>query len=338
MVKLSVVVPVYNVEKYVARCLDSVTAYGGGIMDAGGDAGYEVIVVNDGSTDSSGKIAEEYAARYPGLVRVINTPNAGVCRARNLAIEKAQGEYLYCIDSDDYLIDGGMEEILQATKRGCDIWIFDAVSVREDGSEIRYIKGCALDEHITLDEYPGLILEIPNVWNKLIRRSLFTDNGISFPDIWFEDLVAVLKLYPFARSVEYSPRPLYRYVQRPNSITNCKNTRRNLEIITAVDEVIAFYKSRGEYERLYRELEYLAFYCQFLTASVRVNLAEWNTPVQDELIDDYIKKFPTYLDNPYIAKMPTLHKLLMVLFAKKKYALIHFLMKTNNILKRKNLY
>lgn len=329
MLKLSVIIPVYNVEKYIAKCLDSVVCCDG--------ADYEIIVVNDGSTDSSGRLAEAYAEKYPQLVRVISTPNRGLGPARNLGIAQAQGEYVFCIDSDDYLIEGGMRAILDTVERGSDIVLFDAVSVREDGSELWYIPGSKRTERLTLDEYPGLLLEIPNVWNKVVRRSLYTDNGIEFPAIWFEDLATMLRLYSFARSVEYLPEPLYRYVQRPQSITNSKKTARNAEIITALDELIGFYRERGEYDRLHDELEYLAFHSQFLTASIRVNLADRRSPLQDRLIDDYVTKFPDYEDNPYLRTMPLRHRLLAKLLKKRRYLAVHLLMKLNNVLKRKNL-
>ena len=95
MPKLSVIIPVYNVENYLGKCLGSV------IYPELED--YEIILVNDGSTDASGSICAEYAARFPALVRVITTENGGLGRARDVGIDAAAGEYLLFLDSDDYL-------------------------------------------------------------------------------------------------------------------------------------------------------------------------------------------------------------------------------------------
>ena len=105
MIKLSIVIPVYNVEKYLAKCLDSVIYPA---LD-----GYEVIVVNDGSTDGSGAIAAEYAAHYPGLLRLIEQENGGLGAARNTGLEAAEGEFVFFLDSDDSLREKAVPEMLE---------------------------------------------------------------------------------------------------------------------------------------------------------------------------------------------------------------------------------
>ena len=96
--KLSVVIPIYNMERWLAACLDSV------IDPACAD--YEILAVNDGSADRSGEIAADYAARFPALLRVIATPNGGLGHARNTGLEAARGDYLLFLDSDDTLAPG----------------------------------------------------------------------------------------------------------------------------------------------------------------------------------------------------------------------------------------
>lgn len=330
MLKLSVIIPVYNVEKYLAKCLESV-------IDERFADDYEVIIINDGATDSSPVIAQEYVAAHPTLVRMISTENCGLGHARNVGIENSAGEFLCFIDSDDYLVDGAIEKLLEMCNHNKDICIYDASSVRDDGSEIKYISGCKLSGAVSLDEYPELLLEIPNAWNKLCRRTLFTDNEIAFPDrAWFEDIRTMLKLYAIAASIEHVAEPLYKYVQHANTITRAKKPDRNVEIIDAMDDIIGFFKTVGKYERFSDVLEYLAFHSQFLTSSVRANLAKWNTPVQDKLIDDYLAKFPNFHSNPYVQNISGAHKLLLKLYMKKKYLAVHILMKANNIIKGTN--
>ena len=136
MPKLSVIIPVYNVEDYIAKCLDSVLELGQRRQAAGVAPGYEVIIVNDGSQDRSAEIAEGYMQNCSGFVRLISIENSGQGQARNVGIEAAKGEFLYFIDSDDYLISGAMEEILSLTEQDLDICIFDSIAVNTEGREL----------------------------------------------------------------------------------------------------------------------------------------------------------------------------------------------------------
>lgn len=338
MPKLSVIIPVYNVEDYIAKCLDSVVEPGRQRLAAGREPGYEVIIVNDGTQDRSAEIAESYVRDCPGFVQMISIENSGQGQARNVGIDAAAGEFLYFIDSDDYLIPGGMEEILSLTEQDFDICIFDSIAVNTEGRELKYMAGCKRWETLSLEEYPELLLEGPDVWNKVFRRRLFTDNNIRFtPRVWFEDLRTIPKLYAFTDRILYVPKALHRYVQRPGSVTNIQKVRRNLEIIPAVDELIDFYKGQGRYEQLKDVLEYLAFHCVFLTSSVRANLADWKSPVQEELMQDFLGKFPGYRDNPYVKSMSRQHKLLDHLLRRRMRLCVHILMKLNNWIKDKKL-
>ena len=338
MPKLSVIIPIYNVEKYLRKCLDSVIEPAVDIIKFGQLPDYEIIAVNDGSTDSSAEIAAEYEARFPGFFRLISTENQGQGHARNVGIELSQADYLYFIDSDDYLVDGGMNNIMSTLNKDFDILIFDSVTVNTDYEELEYRRGCGREGEINLDSYPELLLDGPDVWNKIFRRRLFTDSGIRFTcRVWFEDLRTVPKLYALTDKIVYIPQAWHRYLQRPGSVTNMKCIERNLEIIPAVDELLEFYYS-GKYAQSHRDvLEYLAFRSEFLTSSVRANLADYRTPVQDELISDFLVKHPDYAQNPYFKTMGRNHRLLTSLLLRRNYLTVHLLMKANNLVKNKKL-
>ena len=126
MCTLSIVIPVYNVERYLPKCLDSL------LIET--SVPYEIILVNDGSTDASLAVAEGYRARFPERITVVTTENMGQGNARNVGLERAKGEFLYFIDSDDYLAPGGMEGILSCLKEDFDICIFDTIAVNADGT------------------------------------------------------------------------------------------------------------------------------------------------------------------------------------------------------------
>ena len=119
---LSIIIPIYNVETYLEQCLKSVVCQ----LDEGMESLVEVILVDDGSTDGSGQIADRYAQSRPGM-QVIHGPNAGVAAARNTGIKLAQGEWLYFMDSDDWLADNGIAMLLAGMKRyaEADMILFD---------------------------------------------------------------------------------------------------------------------------------------------------------------------------------------------------------------------
>lgn len=326
--KLSVIIPVYNVENYLSKCIESVLCPE--LED------YEIITVNDGSTDSSPEICAEYAARYPGIVVNVNKENGGLGSARNAGIEAARGEYLLFLDSDDYICENGIKEIYSCLAEDFDIAIFDFVTVDESGRQMLYTKGSGRQGTFSFDEYPELLHYPPNACNKIWKRELFADNGVAFPPrVWFEDLHTCPKLYLHAEKMLYFPKGWYNYLQRKGSITNTKNPARNLEIIGAVDSVCDYYKEKGVFEKYRDELEYMALYHQFITSCFRVNLADKKSSVQDMLQDDFTKKFPEYRKNPYIRKMPAKLKLILFMLEHKMYGAYNLMMTLNNKVKGK---
>ena len=167
--KLSIIVPVYNTEEFLPACLDSV------IYSELND--YEIIVVNDGSTDSSLSIALKYAENYPGLIKLIDKKNGGLGDARNAGIDAAEGEFLLFLDSDDKLAPTALSEIMDSLNEDFDILIFDLQQVNIDGENIGLIKGADKAEFSSFADYPELLFQPPAACNKLIRRSLFVENS-----------------------------------------------------------------------------------------------------------------------------------------------------------------
>lgn len=328
MIKLSVVIPVYNVEKYLKKCLDSV------IYPELSD--YEIIIVNDGSTDSSPALCHSCAKRFPELIKVISTENGGLGAARDVGIDAARGEYIVFLDSDDYLSPNAVPEMLSYLDQEFDILFFDSRSINEDGRLLKYIHGCSLEGEFTLDVFPELLFEMPSAWNKLYRRTLFTDNKICYPGrVWYEDMYVTFRLYTHSVKFLSVHKPWHNYLQRAGSITNNKNTERNLEIIPAVEAMLDAFRSAGLYEQYSSQLEFAAFHHEVITSIARVNLADRKSDVQNKLFEDYKRKFPDYLKNPYVKNMSNKYKLIHFCIRTKNYLLLNIIMNANNIIKGK---
>ena len=328
--KLSIIVPIYNVEKYLAKCLDS-------LLVPGTDD-YEIIAVNDGSTDSSGEILADYAARFPRLIKTTATPNGGLGHARNVGLPLAGGDYVMFVDSDDTLREGAIPEILEFLDGGFDILVFDFISINEEGRQLSRSFGCAVEGTFSLREYPELLFDMPNACNKVWRRGLFTETGIRFPDrLWFEDLATSPKLYLHCDKIRYVRRDWYLYLQRSGSITNSKAPERNLEMLTVIHSVLDHYRQAGCYEDYKLQLEYMTFYHELLTSSTRVNQIDPKSPIQDALLEDFLSLFPDFRSNPYVQEMPRKYKLLTDLILRKRRWELHAVMKANNFIRQKHV-
>ena len=328
MPKLSVVIPVYNVENYLRKCIDSVIDEN--VTD------YEIVLVNDGSPDSSPAICEEYASRYPDLIRYISTPNGGLGAARNIGTENAQGDFVLYLDSDDYLAPNALAEVMEVLSDDVDICVFDFVNVTEDGRTLSITKGSEREGDFTLDEYPEFLFCPPNACNKIWKRNFFTDKGIVFPGrVWFEDIYTTPKLYTGETKIRYVSKAWYMYLQRSGSITKTKNAHRCLEIIDALNSVLTYYKSNGYFEKYYNQLCYLTLYHQVITSTTRVGMIDRHSTIQHQLFEDFLMKFPDYKSNAYVKSMPKKLKLLMFYIEHGMYTAFNLTMRLNDIIKRK---
>ena len=214
---ISVIVPVYKVEEYLPRCLDSLMAQTLRQI--------EILLIDDGSPDRCGEICEDYARRDERF-RCFHTENRGLSAARNYGIERARGEWLMFVDSDDWVEPDFCEAPLRfAEDCGAELVIFDLLLSRD---AVEYeTRGKAQQGPISREEAIELIHGDTGVyaWNKLCRRALFAD--IRFPEgVNFEDVAVTYKLIWRAERVAYLRRCLYHYFQRPSGIARTK-TRKN---------------------------------------------------------------------------------------------------------------
>ena len=215
--KLSVIVPVYKVEKYLAACVDSLL--GQTLQDM------EIFLVDDGSPDSSGAIADRYAAQYPGKVRCLHLDNGGQGRARNHALPLAAGDYVGFVDSDDWIDPTMYEKMLdRAEKTGADVVVCDFLEHYEDGRE-QTLPACFQDHPLSA---------AGSSCNKIFRRSLI--GALRFPEgLWYEDFYFSAVMLMRSKHTEFIPEPLYVYRRGQESTMHNNNARKNLDMLRIME-------------------------------------------------------------------------------------------------------
>ncbi len=232
---LSVIVPVYNVEEYLAECLDSI------INQTYKDI--EIIVVDDGSTDNSGLICNEYAAKYDKIT-VYHKQNGGLSSARNYGIERANGKYLSFIDSDDF-IDKDMFYILMNLATINDADIVMCGYIKYTSKEINEHQKF-LEKDTTVYKNQEVLLRFYTefcAWNKVYKKKLL--NNIRFPEgKLYEDARTMYKIAYQAKIAVVYPKCLYYYRQRNSSIMNTFSTKNYFDRISVWDEIYDFMRGK----------------------------------------------------------------------------------------------
>lgn len=230
--KISIIIPVYNTEKYLSRCIESA-------LNQNFDS-FEIIIINDGSTDNSGTIADNYSSQNHNI-NVIHKKNKGLGFARNTGLEYAKGEYILFLDSDDYIDKGTLEKVYNTAKNTkSDITVFNMRKINESDNSIIQerlldlknetinIKNMGLNEYFKKYFFP--YIHGHEACNKLYKMSLLNKSHVLFDKndlICSEDLLFNLKLLPYVKSISSTNHSFYNYMQRENSLMNTQY-RQNL--------------------------------------------------------------------------------------------------------------
>ncbi len=245
--KLSFVLPVYRVEKYLPQCLDS-------ILSQTTDE-CEVILVDDGSPDSCGAICDRYAEKY-AVVKVIHKTNGGLGDARNAGMKAATGEYITFVDSDDYIEPGTVKKLLNWIRTfPADVCFLKLAKVFPDGTSEEMGEGLQRDRICgktslevleflaSCPKYPG------SACAKLLRRAFLEEHCFRFPDDrrLSEDLIFCLNVYEAAATFDYLDFPYYCYRQaRSGSITNNVTAKYYFDTAMFVTEVAGRFSEQGK--------------------------------------------------------------------------------------------
>ena len=306
MAKISVIVPVYNVEKYLDKCLGSLVKQT--LKDI------EIIVVNDGSPDNSQDIINKYIKKYKNVFGY-KKKNGGLSSARNYGLKYATGEYIAFIDSDDYVDKSMMEKMYnKAISDNFDIVVCDLELVNESYESIGKVSSKICKDLYDNDVRKMLVDFYPVVCNKIYKRELF-DNDLTFKvGVLYEDVEFMHRLIPYVNSIGVVGDNLYYYLQREGAITKTFDERL-YHYVDNWNGILDFYNDRGFYEGYKSELEFC--YVRYLYATFVKRATNFGDKVKYKeavrvAIENVKNKFPKYRKNKYFYK--SLKGIYLVLF------------------------
>ena len=228
--KLSIIIPMYNAEKYIGECLDSI------LISNLPKEWYEVVIVNDGSKDKSPEIAQNYASKYSNIT-YLSQKNQGQSTARNYGIKTSQGEYIWCVDADDKLISDQLLKIIAALDKynNLDILAVPLQNVTEEGKyldvecsqpTLEHNKILSGTEAVICGYNPSSICAL------ITKKQLFIDNNVFFvKGITHQDVELTYRLMPCAERVFFSDIIPYLYIYHPNSTSKSMVPEKKIKYI-----------------------------------------------------------------------------------------------------------
>lgn len=237
MKSLSIIIPVYNVEDYIGRCLESCLK-----QDLPDDA-MEIIVVNDGTPDHSMEIVQQLQKVYP-QIRIINRENGGLSAARNAGLSEARGEYVWFVDSDDHIEPNCARDLVERAKRdNLDVLCFNLKLEHPDGSTQKYlIRYDTSRSSFTGQEFISSVEMPPAAWVALYKRDFLNKNNLRFFEgILHEDHEFTPRAYCLAKRISFIDWPVYYYYQRQGGIMKSnRNAKRCRDLLIVADSLYAF--------------------------------------------------------------------------------------------------
>lgn len=289
MVKVSVIVPCFNAEKYISKALDSLLSQ---TLDD-----MEIIVINDGSSDNSKEIIDEYYKKYPNKIRVYHQENKGIASVRNYGLSLVNGEYFGFLDSDDYTkSDMYFKMYAKAKETDADMVVSNFMWVSDKKERLEkegpYIAGKDM-----------MVKLFATLWNKIYKTSLIKESGLKFPDgNRYEDACFLYCLSSILKKIEFIDEAFVSYVQVSTSITHTNNQQVK-NMITVFNIIYDYYKNNNLFDEYKDELEYIHIKFFLGNSFLRSSLIKdkddrYNTIMMGfNLLNE---KFPNWYKNKYL--------------------------------------
>ena len=315
-IKVSVIIPVYNTEDYLKECIESLVNQT--LREI------EILIVNDGSTDSSLEIMKEFKNKYPNIIKIFDKVNGGQASARNYALPFAQGEYLGFVDSDDWVDSTMYEEMYEkAEKEDADIVICDMVDHFPDRTVC----------------YPSSRFEnkfkvTPSACNKLFKRSLVKEDV--FPvGLWYEDFEFTTMQLMKTDCISVIHKGLYHCHCREVSTMYNNNSEKNQDILVVLEHLVEYVEKNGWYEKYKNVLEYLYIDHVLITSINRVQKQtnEKKKIVINNLRKEVLKKYNSFYKDDAFREMPKKRQIIALLNAYGLCSMSMMLLKITEIIK-----
>ena len=279
MTKVSVLVPVYNVERYLKECLDSLINQT--LQDI------EIICINDGSTDNSLKILKEYEKKDE-RIKIIDKPNSGYGASMNKGLDLAQGEYIGVVESDDFAKSDMFEALYNLAKNNdADIakgdW-FDYWSDRNFARKNNRISSAKSGFVTNFDKDNSIVRINPSVWSAIYKRDFINDNKIRFletPGASYQDLSFTFKVFTLAKRVILTDKA-YLYYRQDNINSSVKSKTKIWCVCDEYDEIEKFMSEHPEFDINYKIQEAILRYTGYISSVLRID---------DEVRPEFVKVF-----------------------------------------------
>lgn len=278
---ISIIITAYNAEKTIERCINSI------LENEYND--FEIIVINDGSSDKTEKVIELFAS---DKIKYFSKKNTGVADSRNFGIEKAKGEYITFVDSDDYVSNNYFENLDKYLKQGIDIVKRKATIINEKNDEKTKIEGPVFDEITGEQAFNELCFKdiyLDTLWSYIIKKSLFTENNLYFePNKYHEDFGLLPLVILKAKSVVSTNDYVYYYVQTDGSIMrdsdDAKTIKKSKDVLYHYDNII---EQTEKYDISRKTKENVRIYC---TNAILLKVKELKGKAQNDFIKELKKR------------------------------------------------
>ena len=306
--KLTIGIPVYNGEKYISRCIDSILKE---YEKAKENIELELLIVNDGSKDNSKAILKEYSEKI-SLIRVITQNNSGLAHVRRVVLEEASGDYLWFVDVDDEIDEGAIEFI--ANQKLEEVNIFD-YRVGYENSKLETISMGIQENTILIPNKEKKIFTLPNaVWHYIYDLEFLRKTKVTFKSGYlYEDFEFMARLWPNVSKAKYFNFSIYKYYLTEGSIMRggtAINKIRDIEVMLSSVEEYYAENYPGEFKE---ELEYFNWYHILYGGYANILRIDETSPLLDEYLKKVKIKYPNWMKNKYLKSQSLKRKILMYL-------------------------
>ena len=320
--KLTIGIPVYNGEKYISRCIDSIAKEYEAVKDK---IELELLIVNDGSKDSSETILKGYSEKLSYL-KVISQENRGLAHVRRVTLEEASGDYLWFVDVDDEIEEGAIEFI--ANQKLEEVNIFD-YRVGYENSKLETISMGIQENTILIPNTEKKLFTLPNaVWHYIYDLEFLRKTKVTFKSGYlYEDFEFMARLWPNVSKAKYFNFSIYKYYLTEGSIMRggtAINKIRDIEVMLSSVEEYYAENYPGEFKE---ELEYFNWYHILYGGYANILRIDETSPLLDEYLKKVKIKYPNWIKNKYLKSQPLKRKILMYLIKYNQRKIVKKLLK-----------